>query len=34
MNDLFIEWTYVIDLDRIILTVDNGAHFKSEDYAS
>ena len=26
-NDLFIEWVYVIDLDREIFSVDHGAHF-------
>lgn len=26
-NDLFIEWTYTIDLDREVFSVDNGAHF-------
>lgn len=27
-NDLFIEWVYVVDLDREIFSVDHGAHFK------
>ncbi len=27
-NDLFIEWIYVIDLDREIFSVDHGAHFR------
>ena len=27
-NDKFIEWVYVIDLDREIFSVDHGAHFK------
>ena len=27
MNDTFIEWVYVIDLDREIFSVDHGAHF-------
>ena len=27
-NDIFIEWVYVIDLDREIFSVDHGAHFK------
>ncbi len=26
-NDLYIEWTYTIDLDREVFSVDNGAHF-------
>ena len=26
-NDLFIEWVYVINLDREIFSVNNGAHF-------
>ena len=28
LNDLYIEWVYVLDLDREIFTVNNGAHFK------
>ena len=28
LNDLFIEWVYIIDLDREIFSVNNGAHFK------
>ena len=28
MNDLFIEYTYTVDLDREIFSVDDGAHFK------
>lgn len=27
-NDLWIQWTYTIDLDREIFSVDNGGHFK------
>ena len=27
-NDIFIEWVYVIDLDREIFSVDHGAHFQ------
>ena len=27
MNDLWIEWTYTIDLDREVFSVDSGAHF-------
>ena len=27
-NDLYIEWVYILDLDREILSVNNGAHFK------
>ena len=27
-NDLFIEWVYVVDLDREIFSVDHGAHLK------
>ena len=27
-NDLWIEWVYVVDLDREIFSVDHGAHFK------
>ena len=26
-HDIFIEWTYIIDLDRMAFSVDNGAHF-------
>ena len=26
-NDLWIEWTYTIDLDQEVFSVDNGAHF-------
>ena len=28
LNDLFIEWIYILDLDREIFSVNNGAHFK------
>lgn len=28
LNDLYIEWTYTIDLDREIFSIDNGCHFK------
>ena len=28
LNDTWIEWIYIIDLDREVLTVNNGAHFK------
>ena len=28
LNDLFIEWVYIIDLDREIFSVNNGAHYK------
>lgn len=28
LNDLLIEWTYTIDLDREIFSIDNGCHFK------
>ena len=28
LNDLYIEWTYTIDLDREVFSIDNGAHFK------
>ena len=27
-NDLYIEWTYTIDLDREVFSIDNGGHFK------
>ena len=30
LNDLFIEWVYILDLDREIFSVNNGAHFKLE----
>lgn len=28
LNDLFIEWVYIIDLDRGIFSVNNGAHYR------
>ncbi|KAL8688126.1 MAG: hypothetical protein Q9218_005880 [Villophora microphyllina] len=28
LNDVYIEWVYIIDLDREIFSVSNGAHFK------
>ena len=28
LNDLFIEWIYIVDLDREVFSVNNGAHFK------
>ena len=28
LNDLYIEWVYILDLDREIFSVNNGAHFK------
>ncbi|KAL8996706.1 MAG: hypothetical protein Q9188_006502 [Gyalolechia gomerana] len=28
LNGLFIEWVYILDLDREIFSVNNGAHFK------
>lgn len=28
LNDVWIEWVYIIDLDREIFSVNNGAHFK------
>lgn len=28
LNDLWIEWVYILDLDREIFSVNNGAHFK------
>ena len=28
LNDLYIEWVYIPDLDREIFSVNNGAHFK------
>ena len=28
LNDLCIEWVFILDLDREIFTVNNGAHFK------
>lgn len=31
LNDVFIEWVYVIDLDRKIFSVDHGAHFRLGD---
>lgn len=27
-NDLYIEWTYTIDLDREVFSINNGVHFK------
>ena len=30
LNDVFIEWVYILDLDREIFSVNNGAHFKLE----
>ena len=30
LNDLYIEWVYILDLDREIFSVNNGAHFKLE----
>ena len=26
VNDMFIEWIWILDLDREVLTVNNGAH--------
>ena len=31
MNDLSIQWVYVLDLDREVFTVDHGAHFELKD---
>ena len=31
LNDFWIEWVYVIDLDREIFSVNNGAHFKLDE---
>lgn len=28
LNDFMIEWVYIIDLDREVFSVNNGAHFK------
>ena len=28
LNDTWIEWIYIVDLDREIFSVNNGAHFK------
>ncbi|KAL8825489.1 MAG: hypothetical protein Q9191_004387 [Dirinaria sp. TL-2023a] len=28
LNDIWIEWVYILDLDREIFSVNNGAHFK------
>ncbi|KAL8861612.1 MAG: hypothetical protein Q9178_002137 [Gyalolechia marmorata] len=28
LNDVYIEWVYILDLDREIFSVSNGAHFK------
>lgn len=28
LNDLFIEWVYIVDLDREIFSVNNSTHFK------
>ena len=28
LNDTWIEWVYIVDLDREVLSVNNGAHFK------
>lgn len=28
LNDLYIEWVYILDLDREVFSVNNGAHFK------
>ena len=28
LNDLWIEWIYIVDLDREVFSVNNGAHFK------
>lgn len=28
LNDLFMEWIYIVDLDREVFSVNNGAHFK------
>ena len=30
LNDTYIEWIYIVDLDREIFSVNNGAHFKLE----
>ena len=30
LNDTYIEWVYILDLDREIFSVNNGAHFKLE----
>ena len=33
LNDIYIEWVYIIDLDREIFSVNNGAHFKLDRIA-
>ena len=33
LNDTWIEWVYVIDLDREVFSVNNGAHFKLNEIA-